>query len=414
MAKVAARFLEETFDCSGHLPPLPSNPDPRMEPPGWELDIFIGYVLYRTHLAKWTVINALYLLDILKKRFEKGRVFCGHYLILTALILSMKMLADDVYALHSWVAAAGNRFHGREIARLEREVLRLLDYNLPTNISVKTLDEFERKLMHTFGARAPPKLNATRKPSGKPPAVPPKDDAPYVISAQNYQTPPITPIDGNEEPNVVPPPPHSFGAPRVQFEPRHYRSPVSSPAESEDEDYRPPVPPKPYPRHEASRANTYLSPVSPPRPSRSITRRPSTPHVPRPRAPSVPSAPSIPRGPVGPISTASEAAARHAHAMISAQSRQPTHPGLPRPAATQRPKAVSTASAAAAHAIPPVYPFPQPKSQTYPYPIINAPLYQPAQNVTATSTRTTLQPTSRRRATAATPGADSGFMLFRR
>ncbi|KAI0038506.1 hypothetical protein FA95DRAFT_1452910, partial [Auriscalpium vulgare] len=144
-AKLCARYLSHVFACPTSPTNQPNPPDPQPNEHNPQLELFIAYALYRAKLHTSVTFTALYLLQRLKEKFPyKFMAVDGRRLFITVFIVASKLLCDNIYPSSSWCIVAQHKFLLSEINRMERELLRYLDWQL--YVDPHALEDFKKQV----------------------------------------------------------------------------------------------------------------------------------------------------------------------------------------------------------------------------------------------------------------------------
>jgi hypothetical protein len=164
-----ARQIISMFNCP-NVPPASSIPPHAPLP---TLAHFIAYALHRTRRPHFVTLLSLLLLRRLKTRNPTTHGSSGHRLLISALMISCKVVCGDTYSNQSWRVVGQKMFSLKEVNQMEREMFNYLQWNLvslaggasaangflaptwlstPQNSTAQEVDEFEQMLVQEHGA----------------------------------------------------------------------------------------------------------------------------------------------------------------------------------------------------------------------------------------------------------------------
>ena len=146
-----------------HAPPPPAPPSTTQTP--W-LEHFIAYALHYTWLHASVTFAALYLLQRLEARFPAAKGSSGHWLFISAFMLTSKIICDDTYSNKSWCIIGQGTLALREINQMEREMCLYLEWQL--GIDPLTLRDFQARVQHDFAVPGPYPTTVLSQPAPTP------------------------------------------------------------------------------------------------------------------------------------------------------------------------------------------------------------------------------------------------------
>ncbi|KIM38923.1 hypothetical protein M413DRAFT_29842 [Hebeloma cylindrosporum] len=147
LAKLAARFITHRFAC-------PDYPAPRYRNQvDFRLPFFIDRILYQAKMHSSVTYAALVLLQRLKARFPSSRGTSGHWLFISAYMISSKAMYDEAYTNKTWSIVVQGMFSLRRLNQMEREMCNYLDWEL--NVDDPILTKFARTVNRDFGVDRP-------------------------------------------------------------------------------------------------------------------------------------------------------------------------------------------------------------------------------------------------------------------
>ncbi|KAL1694035.1 hypothetical protein GGG16DRAFT_48096, partial [Schizophyllum commune] len=124
-----------------------------------KLPQLLAYALHRTKLHHYSADDGMWgsrvlhnfslvLLSRLKARFPTARCSSERHLIISAFMITSKVMCDDTYSNKSWSVEAQGLFNPREISQMEREMCGYLDWELV--VDGKILQWFEERVWRDF------------------------------------------------------------------------------------------------------------------------------------------------------------------------------------------------------------------------------------------------------------------------
>lgn len=92
---------------------------------------FITYAIYKTQLPELVIFTVLFLLTRLKERFPAAQGSSGHCLFISASMITIKVIYDDIYSNKSWCIVGGqNLYTLKEVGQIERKICLYLEWTL--------------------------------------------------------------------------------------------------------------------------------------------------------------------------------------------------------------------------------------------------------------------------------------------